>query len=65
MSRASSRHIQRLEEVVTNALEELGKVNLCIGLYTEKAQGNPNCQCGVCRAQRILRSVPPRASRSA
>ena len=51
MSRASSRHIQRLEDTIRYARDLLSNLRPHAPVVE---RGNPNCMCGPCRASRIL-----------
>jgi hypothetical protein len=57
MSRASSRHIRRLEDAVRDAIRELTKTLTYAAHVHVSEVGNPNCQCGSCRALRGLQAV--------
>jgi hypothetical protein len=54
MSRASSDHIRRLEDTIRAARAALRAVS---SHEPVREPGNPNCVCGICRAERLLRTV--------
>jgi hypothetical protein len=51
MSRRSSEHIRSLEDVIRAALAELAQRPTHEQVWEPS---NPNCQCGACRARRVL-----------